>query len=87
MDLEAGRIDAVVADEILVRYYISLKGEDKFNILDENFGEEEYGVGIRKGDTEMLEAFNKAYKELQDEGTLAEISIKWFGEDITIKEN
>ena len=52
MDLEAGRIDAVVADEILVRYYISLKGEDKFNILDENFGEEEYGVGIRKGDTE-----------------------------------
>ena len=87
MDLEAGRIDAVVADEILVRYYISLKGEDKFNILDENFGEEEYGVGIRKGDTEMVEAFNKAYKELQDEGTLAEISIKWFGEDITIKEN
>ena len=61
--------------------------KDKFNILDENFGEEEYGVGIRKGDTEMLEAFNKAYKELQDEGTLAEISIKWFGEDITIKEN
>lgn len=87
MDLEAGRIDAVVADEILVRYYISLKGEDKFNILDENFGEEEYGVGIRKGDTEMVEAFNKAYKELQDEGTLAEISVKWFGEDITIKEN
>ena len=44
-------------------------------------------MGIRKGDTEMVEAFNKAYKELQDEGTLAEISIKWFGEDITIKEN
>lgn len=38
MDLEAGRIDAVVADEILVRYYIRLKGEDKFNILDDNFG-------------------------------------------------
>ena len=87
MDLEAGRIDAVVADEILVRYYISLKGENKFNILDENFGEEEYGVGIRKGDSEMVEAFNEAYKELQDEGTLAEISIKWFGEDITINNN
>ena len=73
MDLEAGRIDAVVADEILVRYYIRLKGEDKFNILDDNFGEEEYGVGIRKGDTEMVDAFNKAYKELQDDGTLAQI--------------
>lgn len=87
MDLEAGRIDAVVADEILVRYYISLKGEDKFKILDDNFGEEEYGVGIRKGDTKMVEAFNKAYKEIQEDGTLKEISEKWFGEDITIKAN
>lgn len=86
MDLEAGRIDAVVADEILVRYYIRLKGEYKFNILDDNFGEEEYGVGIRKGDTEMVDAFNKAYKELQDDGTLAQISTKWFDADITIKE-
>lgn len=85
MDLEAGRIDAVVADEILVRYYLSLKGEDKFKILEDNFGEEEYGVGIRKGDTEMVDAFNKAYKEMQEDGTLKEISEKWFNEDITIK--
>ena len=85
MDLEAGRLDAVVADEILVRYYLSLKGEDKFKILDDNFGEEEYGVGIRKGDTEMVDAFNKAYKEMQEDGTLQEISEKWFNKDITIK--
>ena len=85
MDLEAGRLDAVVADEILVRYYLSLKGEDKFKILEDNFGEEEYGVGIRKGDTGMVDAFNKAYKEMQEDGTLKEISEKWFNKDITIK--
>ena len=85
MDLEAGRLDAVVADEILVRYYLSLKGEDKFKILEDNFGEEEYGVGIRKGDTGMVDAFNKAYKEMQEDGTLQKISEKWFNEDITIK--
>ena len=85
MDLEAGRIDAVVADEILVRYYISLKDEDKFKILSDNFGEEEYGVGIRKGDTEMVDAFNNAYTEMQLDGTLKKISEKWFSEDITIK--
>jgi polar amino acid transport system substrate-binding protein len=83
MDLEAGRVDAIVADEILVRYYIKLKGEEKFNVLDENFGEEEYGVGMRKGDTKMVEAFNKALKEMKDDGTMKEISEKWFGEDIT----
>jgi polar amino acid transport system substrate-binding protein len=83
MDLEAGRVDAIVADEILVRYYIKLKGEEKFNVLDENFGEEEYGVGMRKGDTKMVEAFNKALKEMKDDGTMKEIYKKWFGEDIT----
>ena len=83
MDLEAGRVEAIVADEILVKYYISKRGVEKFKILDEDFGEEEYGVGMRKGDTALVEAFNKAYEELKVEGTVAEISIKWFGEDIT----
>ena len=33
----------------------------------------------------MVDAFNKAYKEMQEDGTLKEISEKWFNEDITIK--
>ena len=83
MDLEAGRLDAVVADEILLRYYVTLKGADKYAILDENFGEEEYGVGMRKDDTKMVEAFNKAYAELKADGTLKTISEQWFSQDIT----
>ena len=83
MDLEAGRIDAVVADEILVKYYIKLKGEDKFKVLTEDFGSEEYGVGIRKGDAETVEAINNAFEEMKKDGKMAEISQKWFGEDIT----
>ena len=83
MDLETGRVDAAVADEIIVRYYISKKGEDKYKILEDDFGDEEYGVGMRKGDTAMVDACNKAYDELKQEGKVAEISTKWFGEDIT----
>lgn len=83
MDLEAGRVDAAVADEIIVRYYMSKKGEDKYKVLEDDFGDEEYGVGMRKGDTTMVDAFNTAYEELKADGTLAEISKKWFGEDIT----
>ena len=83
MDLEAGRIDAVVADEILVKYYIKLKGEDKFKVLTEDFGSEEYGVGIRKGDIETVEAVNNSFEEMKKDGKMAEISQKWFGEDIT----
>ena len=83
MDLESGRIDAVVADEILLRYYITLKGAEKYAILDEHFGEEEYGVGMRKGDQKMVDAFNKAYDEMKADGTVKAISNEWFSEDIT----
>ena len=82
MDLEAGRLDAVVADEVLIKYYINKKGAEKFKILEENFGEEEYGVGMRKGDTAFLEAFNTAYEELKADGTLTKLSQEWFGQDI-----
>lgn len=83
MDLDSKRIDAVVADEVVVRYYISLKGTEKYRILDEDFGTEEYGVGFRKGDTKAVEAFNTAYEQLKKEGKLAEISSKWFGSDVS----
>ncbi|MDU5108094.1 amino acid ABC transporter substrate-binding protein [Clostridium sp.] len=85
MDLEAGRLDAVVADEILAKYYINQRGADKYKVLDEDFGSEAYAVGMRKDDKELVEAFNKAFKELIDEGKAGEISKKWFGEDIIAK--
>ena len=85
MDLEAGRLDAVVADEILAKYYINQRGAEKYKVLDEDFGSEAYGVGMRKDDKELVEAFNKAFKELIDEGVAGEISEKWFGDDIIVK--
>ena len=85
MDLEAGRLDAVVADEILAKYYINLRGVDKYKVLDEDFGKEAYAVGMKKGDTKLLEAFNKAFDEVVNEGKAAEISKKWFGDDIIAK--
>ena len=85
MDLEAGRLDAVVADEILAKYYINLRGADKYKVLTEDFGKEAYAVGMKKGDTKLVEAFNKAFDEVVNEGKAAEISKKWFGDDIIAK--
>lgn len=82
MDLEAGRVDAVVGDEILIRYYTNQRGESKYKVLDEDFGDEEYGVGIRKDDKELLDAVQKALDEMKEDGTSKKISEKWFGEDI-----
>ncbi|WP_411170717.1 amino acid ABC transporter substrate-binding protein [Clostridium sp. MB05] len=85
MDLEAGRLDAVVADEILIKYYINQRGAEKYKILNDDFGKETYAVGMRKDDKELVEAFNKALDEIIKEGKAGEISKKWFGEDIIAK--
>ena len=82
MDLEAGRVDAVVADEILARYYMNERGNDKYKVLSEDFGKEEYGIGIRKLDKELLNKVNEALASMKKDGTSAKISKKWFGEDI-----
>lgn len=85
MDLEAGRLDAIVADEILARYYMKERGEDKYKVLEEDFGDEQYAVGIKKDDTKFVEQFNKALKETIEDGTAGDISKKWFDKDIVIK--
>lgn len=82
MDLEAKRIDAVVADEILVRYYISKKGKEKYKVLRDDFGSETYGVGVRKSDKALLDKLNKAFDDMKNDGTAKKISEKWFGENI-----
>ena len=79
MDLEAKRIDAVVADETLARYYINKRGESKYRILQDNFGEEEYGVGVRKDDNQLKNKINKEIDAIKKDGTYNKIYKKWFG--------
>ncbi len=83
MDLEAGRVDAIVADGVMSRYLISKRGEDKYFILTENFGDEEYGVGFRKNDEEFYPLVNEALEAMKEDGTYKEITTKWFGEKLT----
>ena len=83
-DLEIGRISAVVLDEIVARYYSTLK-PGLFKVLDENFGSEEYGIGTRLEDTELNGKIQKALDEMIADGKAAEISKKWFGEDKLLK--
>lgn len=81
MDLKTGRLDAVVVDEIVGRYYIAKK-PGEYTILKDNFGSEEYGVGLRKEDKELLGKLQKALDEMKKDGASAKISQQWFGEDI-----
>ena len=84
MDLSAGRLDALVVDEVVGRYYTSKK-PGEYRVLDENFGTEDYGIGTRKDDTELMAKIEKAMDDMKADGSAATISTKWFGKDIVKK--
>lgn len=84
MDLSAGRLDALVVDEVVGRYYTAKK-PGEYRVLEENFGTEDYGVGTRKDDTELMAKLQKAMDEMKADGAAATISTKWFGKDIVKK--
>lgn len=83
MDLENGRIDAVVCDEIIGRYYMS-KHPGAMEAVDATVGPSaQFGVGFRKDDKALRDRVQKALDDMRKDGTMAKISEKWFGADIT----
>ncbi|CAB1251102.1 amino acid ABC transporter substrate-binding protein [Clostridium sp. MT-14] len=84
LDLNQGRIDAVVVDEVVGRYYLQKK-PGLYKILDDNFGKEDYGVGIRKSDAAFKDKLNEALDSMKKDGTADKISQKWFSKDIIAK--
>lgn len=80
-DLKIGRVDAIVVDELVGRYYISKNAAD-YEVLPQKLTDEPVGIGFKKQDTELKDAVQKAMDELKAEGTLSKISEKWFGTDI-----
>lgn len=80
--VENGEAQASVMDYVLANYLINTsENKGKFRIIDEYLWEEEYGVGVRKEDTELLDGINKALIKLRDNGELNKIAQKWGLED------
>ncbi len=77
LDLKAGGIDAAVMDSVVGYYYIK-QNDYPFVTLEENFGDELYGIGGRKEDTTLITAINEAFEAMREDGTYQTISEKWF---------
>lgn len=82
--LKNGQVEAVVVDEVVGRYYIE-KDRENYIVLEEHFGLEEFGVGVRKSDGTFLKILDETLDKIKEDGTASEISQKWFGEDIVKK--
>ncbi|WP_210191670.1 MULTISPECIES: ABC transporter substrate-binding protein [Rhodomicrobium] len=80
-DLEAGRLDALVSD--VYPAYDWLKDKPEYEFVGEKIDlNDKIGIAVRKGDTELQSAFNKALKAIRDNGTYGKLNAKYFPFDI-----
>lgn len=87
LEIQNGTIDAIAIDEIVARFYLE-KNPGAYRILANADGSvislaiEDYVVGFRKADLALTAKIEEALSALKAEGKLAEISQKWFAEDV-----
>lgn len=82
-DLGIGQVDAVIMDSVVANYSISQTGKD-FVVLDEILSHEEYGIAFKKDNTELRDKVQNALNEMEADGTVAKISEKWFGTNLSV---
>ena len=80
--MDINLVDAVFMDEVVAQYEIQNSGK-AYRILDEGLSEEEYAIAFRKEDQALRDEVQKILSELKADGTVGEISTKWFGSNIT----
>ena len=73
--LNNGQVDAVVIDNEPAKAYV--ESNPGLKILDTSYAEEDYAIGMAKGNTALLEAVNAALEELKADGTLQAIVDKY----------
>lgn len=78
-ELELGRIDAIMNDYPVNAYLSKMRGQTE--IAATVTTDEQYGIGVKKGNDELLEAINMALEDIYADGTYDKIFEKWFGEE------
>lgn len=83
--LANGRVDATVNDRLSVLDYLNTQENAPVEIKDRQDDAAATAFMFREGNPELIEAVNEALASMREDGTLKEISEKWFGEDVSVK--
>ena len=83
MDMDAGRLQVMIVDQVLGEYKNSKRSEDKkFKLAGTDLGEDLYVIGMRKNETALCEQINGALDALKDSGKADEFCQKWFNKNL-----
>ncbi len=77
IDMENGRLDAVINDEPTSRIIVAQRQSAK--LVGERLSEEQYGIAVRKSDSTLAMKINTALIILAEDGTIDSLKNKWFG--------
>ncbi|MFJ3227348.1 transporter substrate-binding domain-containing protein [Streptomyces sp. NPDC086783] len=78
--LRSGQVQAVIIDYPVVQGWLKDKANaDAFKVVDNLNTGEQYGFTVKKGNTKLLAAINKAIKEAKADGTYKKLYEKWIG--------
>lgn len=74
--LKAGTVEGVVIDAPVAQNAVEKSGG--IEIAEKISTEEDYGIAVAQGNTELLEEINKGLEEVKEDGTYTKIFEKWF---------
>tara|TARA_R110000751_G_scaffold80068_3_gene161426 strand:+ start:504 stop:1370 length:867 start_codon:yes stop_codon:yes gene_type:complete len=87
LDLAAGRVDMIMASLMYLSDLVKQDGKENLVLFGPRFGGGLLGQGaaiaVRQEDDALREKLDAALEELKADGTMKEISMKWFGFDVT----
>lgn len=74
--LKAGTVEGVIIDAPVAQNAVEKSGG--VEIAEKVPTEEQYGIAVAQGNTELLDEINQGLKEVEEDGTYAKIYKKWF---------
>jgi L-cystine transport system substrate-binding protein len=81
--LEQGRVDATINDSLTLLDYQKQQGQSGLKVIAKTDEPSRSAFALRKGSTDLLDAVNAALASLREDGTVTELSEKYFGEDVS----
>jgi putative lysine/arginine/ornithine/histidine/octopine transport system substrate-binding protein len=79
LDLAAGRLDGMVSDKFPAYDWLQTEAGSRFEFKGEDIDiDDKIGIAVRQNDNALRERFNKALKEIVDNGVYAEVNARYF---------
>ncbi len=81
--VKQGRVDATINDKLIFLDYQNSEGDTSLEVAAETEEKSRNAFAFRKGSDDLVKAVDEALATLRENGTLAKLSQKYFGEDVS----